>query len=182
MTRCSGVSGCIPTQSVGTRGQDTLKVSCQTKSILDHRKKPYENRPQNFKNLVGIVMLSSAIESIETIIVDLPTIRPHKLAMHTMQNQTLVIIRLRCADGIEGIGESTTIGGLSYGGESPDSIKTNIDQHFTPLLIGQDSSNINAAMLRLERSIKGQPRAPCAVPPCTVRLCEEARRDRRLER
>ncbi|MDF3164249.1 muconate cycloisomerase family protein [Pseudomonas proteolytica] len=96
-----------------------------------------------------------AIESIETIIVDLPTIRPHKLAMHTMQNQTLVIIRVRCADGIEGIGESTTIGGLSYGNESPDSIKTNIDHHFAPLLIGQDASNINAAMLRLERSIRG---------------------------
>ncbi|NMX65150.1 muconate cycloisomerase [Pseudomonas sp. WS 5059] len=96
-----------------------------------------------------------AIESIETIIVDLPTIRPHKLAMHTMQNQTLVIIRVRCADGIEGIGESTTIGGLSYGNESPDSIKVNIDQHFAPLLIGQDASNINAAMLRLERSIRG---------------------------
>ncbi|MPS30744.1 autotransporter outer membrane beta-barrel domain-containing protein [Alcaligenaceae bacterium SAGV5] len=43
------------------------------------------------------------IESIDTIIVDLPTIRPHKLAMHTLQNQTLVVIRLRCSDGIEGI-------------------------------------------------------------------------------
>lgn len=100
-------------------------------------------------------MLATAIESIETVIVDLPTIRPHKLAMHTMQNQTLVLIRVRCVDGIEGIGESTTIGGLAYGNESPDSIKTNIDRHFTPLLLGQDSSNINAAMLRLERSIRG---------------------------
>ena len=100
-------------------------------------------------------MLATAIESIETVIVDLPTIRPHKLAMHTMQNQTLVLIRVRCADGIEGIGESTTIGGLAYGNESPDSIKTNLDRHFTPLLLGQDSSNINAAMLRLERSIRG---------------------------
>ncbi|MDD2055419.1 muconate cycloisomerase family protein [Pseudomonas putida] len=100
-------------------------------------------------------MLSSVIQSVETIIVDLPTIRPHKLAMHTMQNQTLVIIRIRCADGIEGIGESTTIGGLSYGNESPDSIKTNIDKHFAPLLIGQDGANINAAMLRLERTIRG---------------------------
>ena len=100
-------------------------------------------------------MLATAIESIETIIVDLPTIRPHKLAMHTMQNQTLVLIRVRCADGIEGIGESTTIGGLAYGNESPDSIKTNIDCHFAPLLLGQDSSNVNGAMLRLERSIRG---------------------------
>jgi len=122
---------------------------------LASRKKPYQNRFQNFKNLTGIDMLATAIESIETIIVDLPTIRPHKLAMHTMQNQTLVIIRVRCADGIEGIGESTTIGGLAYGNESPDSIKTNIDRHFAPLLLGQDSANVNAAMLRLERSIRG---------------------------
>ena len=134
---------------------NTFKVSIQTNSILEPGKKPYENRSQNFKNLTGIDMLAAAIKSIETIIVDLPTIRPHKLAMHTMQNQTLVIIRVRCEDGIEGIGEATTIGGLAYGNESPDSIKTNIDQHFTPLLLGQDGSNINAAMLRLERSIRG---------------------------
>jgi muconate cycloisomerase len=100
-------------------------------------------------------MSHPTIESIETIIVDLPTIRPHKLAMHTMQNQTLVIIRLRCSDGIEGIGESTTIGGLSYGNESPDSIKTNIDTHLAPMLIGQPADNINAAMLRLDRIARG---------------------------
>jgi muconate cycloisomerase len=122
---------------------------------LVSRKKAHQNQYQNFKNLTGIDMLATAIESIETIIVDLPTIRPHKLAMHTMQNQTLVLIRVRCADGIEGIGESTTIGGLAYGNESPDSIKTNIDCHFAPLLLGQDSSNVNGAMLRLERSIRG---------------------------
>ncbi len=95
------------------------------------------------------------IQSLETIIVDLPTIRPHKLAMHTMQHQTLVLLRLRCSDGIEGIGESTTIGGLSYGNESPDSIKVNIDTHITPLLVGQPADNINAAMQRIERSVRG---------------------------
>ncbi|MGV8920218.1 MAG: muconate cycloisomerase family protein [Pseudomonas sp.] len=100
-------------------------------------------------------MTSIVIESLQTIIVDLPTIRPHKLAMHTMQNQTLVVIRIRCSDGIEGIGESTTIGGLSYGYESPDSIKTNIDAHLAPLLVGQDATNINAAMLSLDKIAKG---------------------------
>ncbi len=100
-------------------------------------------------------MSHPTIQSLETIIVDLPTIRPHKLAMHTMQNQTLVLLRLRCSDGIEGIGESTTIGGLSYGNESPDSIKVNIDTHITPLLIGQPADNVNAAMQRIERSVRG---------------------------
>jgi len=134
---------------------NTLEVLNQTNSILEPVNPAAQNRRKPIKNPTGIAMLICPIESIETVIVDLPTIRPHKLAMHTMQNQTLVIIRLRCADGIEGIGESTTIGGLSYGNESPESIKTNIDRHFTPLLIGQDASNINAAMLRLERSIRG---------------------------
>lgn len=95
------------------------------------------------------------IERIEATIVDLPTIRPHQLAMHTMQNQTLVIIRVRCADGIEGIGEATTIGGLAYATEGPESIKCNIDQRLAPLLIGQDATNINACMLRLDKAAKG---------------------------
>jgi len=99
-------------------------------------------------------MSHSLIERVETVIVDLPTIRPHKLAMHTLQQQTLVIVRVRCADGIEGIGESTTIGGLSYAGESPESIKRNIDSHMAPLLVGQDASNVNAAMQRIERAVK----------------------------
>ncbi|WP_454910715.1 enolase C-terminal domain-like protein [Stutzerimonas chloritidismutans] len=95
------------------------------------------------------------IESIQAIVVDLPTIRPHKLAMHTMQKQTLVVIRAKCSDGIEGIGESTTIGGLAYGNESPESIKQNIDSHLGPLLVGQDAANINVAMLRLDKAAKG---------------------------
>lgn len=103
------------------------------------------------------------IESLHTLIVDLPTIRPHKLAMHTMQNQTLVVLRLRCSDGIEGIGEATTIGGLSYGNESPESIKTNIDRYFAPLLIGQDASNLNLAMQRLDRAARGNTFAKSAV-------------------
>ena len=65
----------------------------------------------------------------------------------------MVIIRLHCSDGIEGLGESTTIGGLSYGEESPESIKLNIDTYFTPLLLGKDATNIHTAMLLLDKNI-----------------------------
>ena len=95
------------------------------------------------------------IESLTTQIVDLPTIRPHTLAMHTMRKQTLVILRLRCSDGIEGIGEATTIGGLAYGYESPESIKANIDAHLAPMLTGKPAANINAAMQTLDKIAKG---------------------------
>ena len=55
---------------------------------------------------------SPTIQSIEAVLVDLPTIRAHKLAMTTMMRQTLVIVRLVCSEGFTGIGEATTIGGL----------------------------------------------------------------------
>ena len=96
----------------------------------------------------------AVVKNIEAIIVDLPTIRPHHLSMTVMRKQTMVIIRLKCSDGIEGLGEATTIGGLSYGEESPESMKLNIDTYFTPLLIGRDATNIHQAMNLLDKNIK----------------------------
>ena len=70
------------------------------------------------------------IDRVETMLVDLPTIRPHKLSMATMNGQTLMLVRVRCSDGTTGIGEGTTIGGLAYGGESPEGMKLAIDTYF----------------------------------------------------
>lgn len=107
--------------------------------------------------------MNAQITSIEAILVDLPTIRAHQLAMATMQQQTLVIVRLRSSDGIEGIGEATTIGGLSYGDESPEGIKLTIDTYLTPGLIGQDATNVNGAMLKLNKVARGNRFAKCAI-------------------
>ena len=95
------------------------------------------------------------ITEIETIIVDLPTIRPHHLSMAIIKNQAMVIIRLHCSDGIEGNGESTTIGGLNYGSESPEGMKLTIDSYIAPLLIGSDATAIQKAMVLLEKNIQG---------------------------
>ena len=108
-------------------------------------------------------MTRVTIERLETLIVELPTIRPHKLAMHTMHGQTLVILKLHCSDGIVGLGEATTIGGLSYAGESPESIKVNLDTWFAPLLVNQDATNLNAAMQRIDRSVRANTFARSAV-------------------
>jgi muconate cycloisomerase len=99
--------------------------------------------------------MSTVIQHIETILVDLPTIRPHKLSMTTMACQTMVIVRMRHSDGIEGLGEGTTIGGLAYGPESPESIKRNIDTYLAPLLIGQPSHNVHQLRSRLHRHARG---------------------------
>lgn len=83
--------------------------------------------------------------------------------MATMQQQTMVIIRLRSSDGIEGIGEATTIGGLSYGEESPEGIKLTIDTYLAPALVGQDATNVNGAMLMLNKVARGNRFAKCGI-------------------
>lgn len=103
------------------------------------------------------------IHEIETTLVDVPTIRPHKLSVATMNTQTLVLVRIRCNDGIEGWGEATTIGGLNYGEESPESIKANIDAHIAPFLIGLKRASVALLMKKLRKTIQGNRFAKCAI-------------------
>ncbi|WDA35444.1 muconate cycloisomerase family protein [Sphingobium sp. YC-XJ3] len=103
------------------------------------------------------------IERIEAFLVDLPTIRSHVLAMATMHSQTLCLVRLYCSDGIVGIGEATTIGGLSYGPESPEGIKLAIDTYFAPLLAECDATRPAGAMARLAAHIAGNHFAKSAI-------------------
>src|SRR5690625_5248006 len=89
---------------------------------------------------------AAAIERVEALLLDLPTIRPHRLSVATMNGQTVMLVRIHCADGVIGIGEGTTIGGLAYGGESPEGMKLAIDTYFAPQLQGADATRIPALM------------------------------------
>jgi muconate cycloisomerase len=106
---------------------------------------------------------TSRIQAVETLLVDVPTIRPHRLSVATMHHQTLVLVRLQCSDGIEGWGEATTIGGLAYGEESPESIKANIDTYIAPLLEGQDASAVAQQLARVASQVQGNRFAKCAI-------------------
>ena len=105
----------------------------------------------------------AVIEAIEAVLLDLPTIRPHILAMATIHRQTMCLVRIRCSDGIVGFGEATTIGGLAYGPESPEGIKLAIDTYFAPLLQAADPTRPGALMDKLARHIVGNPFAKCAI-------------------
>lgn len=95
------------------------------------------------------------IEKIDTLIVDIPTIRPHILSMAAINRQSMVIVRIHFSDGIVGVGEGTTIGGLSYGDESPESIKLNIDTYCAPLLLAGQFDGPATAMALIFRHIVG---------------------------
>ncbi|HJT94420.1 MAG TPA: muconate cycloisomerase, partial [Mycobacterium sp.] len=96
-------------------------------------------------------------------LVDLPTIRPHKLSMAVMNGQTLMLVRIRCSDGTVGIGEGTTIGGLAYGAESPEGMKMVIDTYFAPQLVGADANRVPALMNHLNNAFRDNRFAKCAV-------------------
>ena len=102
-------------------------------------------------------------KSIETLLVEIPTIRPHKMAVATMQTQTLVLIKVTTEDGFVGWGEATTIGGLGYGEESPESVKTNIETYFAPLLKTLNGLNVAQTMQIINRNINGNRFAKCAI-------------------
>lgn len=106
---------------------------------------------------------TARIEQVETILVDLPTIRPHQLAMTTMKGQTLMIVRLRMSDGIVGIGEAATIGGLAYGPESPESMKLAIDTYLAPILLQAKPGRIGETMALIGKSVQGNHFAKCAI-------------------
>lgn len=112
----------------------------------------------------------SRLTAIDTFIVDLPTIRPHVLAMATMHRQSMVLVRMTDADGIVGVGEGTTIGGLSYGEESPEGIKLAIDTYMAPLLEAADLSRVGAVMAMIGRCVVGNHIAKCAVESALLDL------------
>ncbi|WP_286897619.1 MULTISPECIES: muconate/chloromuconate family cycloisomerase [Achromobacter] len=99
-------------------------------------------------------MSAATIERIETCLVDLPTIRPHKLSVATMYGQTLMLVKVYCSDGVVGIGEGTTIAGMAYGPESPEAMKLSIDTYFAPAMIGQDATRVQALMAHVGKLVK----------------------------
>ncbi|HEF4737081.1 TPA: muconate cycloisomerase [Burkholderia multivorans] len=99
-------------------------------------------------------MTPITIERIETRLVDLPTIRPHKLSVATMHGQTLMLVTVFCSDGVTGIGEGTTIAGMAYGPESPEAMKLAIDTYFAPAMIGRDATRIQALMAHVGKLVK----------------------------
>src|SRR5712692_819676 len=103
------------------------------------------------------------IERVETFLVDLPTIRPHKLSMTTVSGQTLMLVRIYASDGIVGFGEGTTIGGLAYGAESPESMKLAIDTYIAPVLEHCDPDRVGQSMAKIGKAVRDNHFAKCAI-------------------
>ena len=95
--------------------------------------------------------------AVETRLVDLPLIRPHKFSVATMHTQGIVLIRLETADGTVGWGESVVPGGPWWGGESVEGIAAVIERHLAPAIVGADVLRTDAFSRCLETTVAGAP-------------------------
>ena len=103
------------------------------------------------------------IHSIRSTIVDVPTVRRHKLSNTSVTAQSYVIVQARLANGVEGIGEAATLGGPRWSEESVEAIKANIDTYLAPALHGQRADLIEAAGLRMDQAAKRNNAAKAAI-------------------
>ncbi len=103
------------------------------------------------------------IERIEARILDIPTIRPHKLSFGSISRQSPVIVQLWLTNGAYGFGEAATIGGPSWNEESPESVQHAINNYLTPALLDEDGAHFEAALARMDMACKGNAFAKSAV-------------------
>lgn len=103
------------------------------------------------------------IESIRATIVDVPTVRKHKLSSTSVTAQSYTIVQLRLGNGVEAIGEAATLGGPRWSEESVEAMKANIDACLAPALIGSEANRFEAARIRMDEAAKRNSAAKAAI-------------------
>lgn len=115
------------------------------------------------------------IQSVQIDIVDLPTIRPHQLSMHTITMQTIVVAQVRDKEGLVGWSEVATIGGASYGESTPEAIKANAEVYIVPHLIGKDPKQFNRIMHDVSKFVSGNTFAKALIEGALIDLAAKQR-------
>jgi len=104
-----------------------------------------------------------AVHAIRSTIVDVPTVRKHKLSNTSVTAQSYVIVQLRLANGMEGIGEAATLGGPRWSEESVEGIKATIDAYLAPAMLGARADQFEAAGARMDAAAKRNNAAKAAI-------------------
>lgn len=115
------------------------------------------------------------IKSFQTYILDIPIIRPHQLSMTLITKQSIVLGRAINEDGVEGWSEVATIGGASYGENTPEAIKANVDAYLAPLVIGKAAKDFNKIMVSMNAAIKGNNYSKTVVEAALIDLAARER-------
>ncbi|HUN41416.1 MAG TPA: muconate/chloromuconate family cycloisomerase [Acetobacteraceae bacterium] len=104
-----------------------------------------------------------AIAAVRSTIVDVPTVRRHKLSQTSVTAQSYVIVEVCLANGVTGIGEAATLGGPRWSEESVEAIKANIDCYLAPALQGLTADRFALAGARMDAAAKRNTAAKAAL-------------------
>ncbi len=100
--------------------------------------------------------------TIETQLLEIPLVRPHRFSVLTIRTQGILLVRVRTADGTEGIGEGVVPGGPWWGGESIEGISVMVERYLAPLLVG-DAARVDYLAQRMNKLVAGAPFAKAAL-------------------
>ncbi|MFF0144137.1 muconate cycloisomerase [Amycolatopsis sulphurea] len=103
------------------------------------------------------------VAALETRLLDIPLVRPHRFSVATMHTQGVLLIRLVTEDGVVGWGEGVVPGGPWWGGESVEGMAALVEHHLAPLVLGQDVLRPEALARHLEKHAAGAPFARAGV-------------------
>ncbi len=119
--------------------------------------------PDLFHAVPGDLARDLAVASITSTIVDVPTVRRHKLSNTSVSAQSYVIVQVQLANGVEGVGEAATLGGPRWSEESVEGIKATVDTYLAPAIMGRRADLIEAAGAQMDRAAKRNNAAKAAV-------------------
>lgn len=99
---------------------------------------------------LGDLARGREIVAVETVIVDVPTARQHRLSNTEITVQSYVIVKVALADGTLGYGEAATLGGPRWAEESVEAIKANIDSYLAPAVLGRSALSFEVNQLAMQ--------------------------------
>ncbi|MDN5760659.1 MAG: muconate/chloromuconate family cycloisomerase [Tomitella sp.] len=108
-------------------------------------------------------MSNLEIVSVETTILDVPLVRPHKFATTTATAQPILLVAVQTAGEVTGYGEGVVPGGPWWGGESVETMKALIDRYMAPVLLGRRVDEIVGVLADIERVVARAQFAKAAV-------------------
>jgi len=119
--------------------------------------------PDSLLAVPGDLARDMAIASVTSTIVDVPTVRRHKLSNTSVTAQSYVIVQVRLGNGVEGIGEAATLGGPRWSEESVEGIKATVDTYLAPAVMGRRADLIEAAGVQMDLAAKRNNAAKAAI-------------------
>ncbi|KAB0508992.1 muconate/chloromuconate family cycloisomerase [Pseudomonas moorei] len=109
--------------------------------------------------------MSSAfiIENVVSQRLDIPFSEPIRMSFGTLDRLNLLLVRLTDNSGLEGIGETTVMGGPYWGGESIEAVQAAIDKYLRPQIMGISYGGVEDFSNQLSRLVRGNASARSAL-------------------